>query len=206
MQTHILLSSAFVWILGANAISIVTDTTNWASVQCPTDPSTVLPTPTYGYTDSVFTVCAEYLIDAPAELIYNTLIDFKSYHLWNTFVVDVQVPPNVTNTPEDVYIGMQMTFTTAGLVPLINTTSIETVTVLDNDADAGYRLSAWGLLPISEHANILVSQGDGVTRYVSYETFFHELLAAPVLLLRPALQKQFEQQGEDLRTYVESLV
>ncbi|KAK7748095.1 hypothetical protein SLS53_001347 [Cytospora paraplurivora] len=206
MQTHVLLSSAFVWILGANAVSIARDTTNWTSVQCSTDPTTVLPTPTYGYTDSVFTVCAEYLINAPAEFIYNTLIDFKSYHLWNTFVVDVQLPSNVTNTPEDVYIGMQMTFTTAGLIPLINTTSAETVTVLDNDADAGYLLNAWGLLPISEHANILVSQGDGVTRYVSYETYYQELLAAPILLLRPALQKQFELQGEDLRSYVESLV
>lgn len=205
MRTHNFLDAVFILSLGVNALSIPRDTTDWGSLQCPEDSDSVLPTPTYGDTGGVFTVCAELLINAPAELIYNTLIDFKSYHIWNPFVVDVELPSNVTSTPEDVYIDMQMTFTTTGLLPLINTTSYETVTFLDNDAGAGYLLAAWGASVPSEHPNIMVSQGDGVTRYVSYETFYAPLGVA-VLVLKSELQQQFEQQGEGLRTYVESLV
>lgn len=174
-------------------------------MQCSDDSYSILPTPTYEDAGGVFTVCAEKLINAPAELIYTTLIDFESYHTWNTFVIDVEVPSNVTSTPEDVYINMPMTFTTTGLLPLINTTSDETISFLDSDVGAGYLLTAWTSQVPSEHANILVSQGGGVTRYVSYETFY-EPLGGAVLLLEKELQKQFEQQGEDLRAYMESLV
>ncbi|KUI73703.1 hypothetical protein VM1G_09418 [Cytospora mali] len=203
---YILIQAVFIWSLRVNALLTSRYTTDWTSLHCPEDPVTVLPTPTYGYDNAVFTVCTENFINASAELIYSTLIDFKSYHLWNSFVVDVKVPPNVTDTPEDVYIGMPMIFTSTGLIPLINTTSDETVTVLDNDADEGYLLASWGVLVISEHPSILVSQGDGVTRYLSFETYYQPLLTAALLALRPALQKQFVQQGDDLRTYVESLV
>lgn len=211
MRTHAFLDAVFIWSLGVDALLIPRDprvprdTTDWSTLQCPDDTDTILPTPTYGGTGGIFTVCAELLINAPAELIYNTLIDFKSYHIWNSFVINVEVPSNVTNTPDDVYINMPMTFTTSGLLPLINTTSDETVTFLENDADAGYLLNAWSASVPSEHPNILVSQGGGVTRYVSYETFYAPLGIA-VLILKSELQKQFEQQGEDLRTYVESMV
>lgn len=73
----------------------------WTSIRCPQDLVTTLPTPTYGYDGTVFTVCTEELIDAPVEVVYNVLIDFNAYHIWNTFVVDLHLPSNVTNTPED---------------------------------------------------------------------------------------------------------
>lgn len=210
MQSYKYLDVFFIWSLGVNAILTPRYTTDWASIQCPENSTSALPTPTYGNASAVFTVCAENLISAPAELIYNTLIDFDSYHLWNTFVVDVEVPSNVSTTPEDVYVGMPMTFTTTGLIPLFNNTSDEIVTVLEDDFGAEYLLpawvAAWDGLVVSEHPNILVSQGGGVTRYVSYETYYQAPLAIPLIALRSSLQKQFEQQGEDLRNYVESLV
>lgn len=205
MQIHVFLDVVFIWGLGVKALVTPRNTTDWSSLRCPEDSTSILPTPTYGDTGGVFTVCAERLINAPAELIYNTLIDFESYHIWNTFVIDVDLPSNVTNTPGNVYIGMPMKLITAGLIPLINTTSDETVSFLDNDAGAGYLLAAWTSQVPSEHPSILVSQGGGVTRYVSYETFYLPL-GGVVLLLKTELQKQFEQQGEDLSTYVESLV
>lgn len=183
---------------------------DWANISCPSDQSITLPTPTYGDEGAIFTVCTETLLHAPAKLAYNSIIDFASYPLWNTFVVDVEA----RSTPSEVQIGSPLTFTTTGLIPLVNTTSDEIVTVLEDDGVAGYLLSAWrsdtregGVLITAEHPNILVSEGDGsVTRYVSYETYYDELLVDLVALMRSQLQAAFDRQGEDLRVYVESLV
>lgn len=138
--------------------------------------------------------------------MYDALIDYSSYHLWNSFVVDVEVPPGV-KTPKDVYVGMPMTLTTSGVVPLINTTSAEVVT------DLGSNLPTWrsnvtiaGSLVVAEHPNILVDQGEGITRYVSYETYYKNPLILSLLAARSTLQGLFEQQGKDLKAYVESLV
>lgn len=106
--------------------------TDWASIRCPQDSKSALPTPTYGDTDAVFTVCTEQLINAPLEVVYNALIDYSSYSLWNSFVVDVEVAPGV-KTPGGVYVDMPMTLVTSGIIPLVNTTSNEVVTVLDKN-------------------------------------------------------------------------
>lgn len=106
--------------------------TDWASIRCPQDSKSTLPTPTYGDNDAVFTVCTEQLINAPLEVVYNALIDYSSYSLWNSFVVDVEVAPGV-KTPGGVYVDMPMTLITSGIIPLINTTSNEVVTVLDKN-------------------------------------------------------------------------
>lgn len=106
--------------------------TDWASIRCPQDSKTTLPTPTYGDTDAVFTACTEQLINAPLKLVHDALVDFSSYRLWNSFVVDVEVAPGV-KTPGDVYVDMPMTFVTSGILPLVNTTSDEVVTVIDEN-------------------------------------------------------------------------
>lgn len=100
-----------------------------------------------------------------------------------------------------------MTLTTSGVVPLINTTSAEVVT------DLGSNLPTWrsnvtiaGSLVVAEHPNILVDQGEGITRYVSYETYYKNPLILSLLAARSTLQGLFEQQGKDLKAYVESLV
>lgn len=180
--------------------------TDWASIRCPQDSKSTLPTPTYGDTDAVFTACTEQLIHAPSKLVYDTLINFSSYHLWNSFVVDVEVPPGVT-TPEGVNVGMPMTFVTSGIVPLVNTTSDEVVTVLDKNLPTWRsNVTVLGALITAEHPNILVDEEDGVTRYVSYETYYKNPLIVALLAARPTLQRLFDQQGEDLKAYVESLV
>lgn len=186
---------------------------DWASIRCDKDNST-LPTPTYGDSGALFTVCAETTIHAPLSSVYNAVLDFKSYAAWNSFTVDVAVPENVTRTPEDVYVGMEMVLTTQGLLPA-NTTSNEIITVLnpeDEDQEGFVAMAAWrnddGLnatfLP-AEHPTILTDAGDGVTRYVSYETYY-EPGAASLLALRSNLQRAFERQGGDVKVYVEKLV
>lgn len=180
--------------------------TDWASIRCPQDSKSTLPTPTYGDADAVFTVCTEQLINAPSGLVYDALVDFSSYRLWNSFVVDVEVPPGV-RTPADVYVGMPMTFVTSGIVPLVNTTSSEVVTVLDEGLPTWRsNVTMLGAPITAEHPNILVDEGGGVTRYVSYETFYKNPIILSLLASRPTLERLFEQQGKDLKAYVESLV
>lgn len=138
--------------------------------------------------------------------MYDALIDYSSYHLWNTFVVDVEVPPGL-KTPGDVYIGMDMTLVTSGILPLINTTSNEVVTGLDENLPTWRsNVTFLGALVTAEHPNILVDEGGGVTRYVSYETYYQNPIITLLLATRPTLQRLFEKQGEDLKAYVESRV
>ncbi|KAG6360003.1 hypothetical protein INS49_011059 [Diaporthe citri] len=193
--------------LVASAVaSIPQRDTDWASIRCPQDSKSTLPTPTYGDTDAVFTVCTEQLIDAPLGLVYDALIDYGSYHLWNSFVVDVELSPGV-KTPEDVYVDMPMTLVTCGIIPLVNTTSDEVVTVLDKNLPTWRsNVTVLGALIVAEHPNVLVDEGGGVTRYVSYETYYKNPLIVSLLAARPTLQRLFGQQGKDLKAYVESLV
>ncbi|KAG8164536.1 hypothetical protein KVR01_006454 [Diaporthe batatas] len=179
---------------------------DWTSIRCPKDSKTTLPTPTYGDTNAVFTVCTEEFIHAPPESVYDALIDYSSYHMWNSFVVEVDLPAGV-KTPEDVYVGMPMNLTTSGIVPFVNTTSEEVVTVLERDFPTWRsNVTVFGALVVAEHPNILVNQGHGITRYVSYETYYENPLIPSLLVARSTLQGLFEQQGRDLKAYVESQV
>ncbi|KAJ6457733.1 hypothetical protein C8R45DRAFT_1032909 [Mycena sanguinolenta] len=196
------------------------DPTNWASLHCPSNSVDGLPTPTYGSDQIVFTVCAELNINAPLIDVYNAILDFQAYPSWNTFVFAVDLPCNVTTTPTDNYIGMPMTFHTAGVLPPFNATSNEVLTVLDYANAAGYSLSAWryddglgGVGMRAEHPNVLVdmcrcvgcpiSSGSGVTRYLSFETYYVGTETVLILPLKRNLQMAFEKQGADLKAYVE---
>lgn len=186
------------------------DPTNWASLHCPSNSADGLPTPTYGSDQIVFTVCAELNISAPLLDVYNAILDFQAYPSWNTFVFAVDLPSNVTITPTDNYVGMPMTFHTAGVLPPFNTTSNEVLTVLDYANAAGYSLSAWryddglgGVGMRAEHPNVLVDVGGGATRYLSFETYYVGTETAVVLPLKGNLQTAFEKQGADLKAYVE---
>ncbi|KAJ7448804.1 hypothetical protein FB451DRAFT_1288628 [Mycena latifolia] len=198
---------AVIWCLPALAYG---DPINWASLHCPSNCADGLPTPTYGSDQIVFTVCAELNISAPLIDVYNAILDFQAYPSWNTFVFAVDLPSNVTTTPSDNYVGMPMTFHTAGVLPPFNTTSNEVLTVLDYANAAGYSLSAWryddglgGLGMRSEHPSVLVDVGGGATRYLSFETYYVGTETAVVLPLKENLQTAFEKQGADLKAYVE---
>ncbi|KXH34259.1 hypothetical protein CNYM01_01064 [Colletotrichum nymphaeae SA-01] len=182
-----------------------------ASLRCSS--SAILPTPTYDLKGALFTVCTEEVINAPIDKIYNTLLDFRRYSTWNTFVIDVGLPPDVQG-PGDVYTGLSMNFTTAGIIPGVNTSSTEVVSslapiVCGSDDGATRAVNAWGnddgldgaFLP-AEHPNLLTDLGNGSVRMVSYETYYLPG-ATTLLLLKETLQERFETQGKDLKRFVE---
>ncbi|AEO65617.1 uncharacterized protein THITE_2127786 [Thermothielavioides terrestris NRRL 8126] len=207
---------AIIGVASAEAVGISRDVAvsaiAWGSLRCPPDGSTNLPTPTYGTEKVVFQVCSQVVINAPTAAVYHALLDFQSYSLWNSFVVDVALPADVRRTPDDVRVGNSMVFTTAGILPLINTTSTEIVTkLLDEDETqaGGYLMAAWrsedgagGLLYRAEHPTILVDQGDGTTLSVSYEPYYAGLLTPALRLLQGKLQRLFEQQNGDVKAQV----
>ncbi|TQN69586.1 hypothetical protein CSHISOI_05909 [Colletotrichum shisoi] len=174
----------------------------------------VLPTPTYNLTRALFTVCAEDILDVPIQAIYDTLIDFGRYSEWNTFVVNA-VPPPGFQGPDDVYHGMPVKFTSAGIIPRFNASSNELITLLApdvEDADGQGRVRAavaWrnddgfnGYFLPAEHPIFLTDLGNGSVRMVSYETFY--LPGAALLWFsQSTLKERFETQGKDLKKYLE---
>ncbi|KAK6067544.1 hypothetical protein SCUP234_11542 [Seiridium cupressi] len=187
-----------------------TEEVDWASLHCPDDDTSTLPTPTYGTEERVWMICTELIINAPLQTVYDTLIDYNNYPVWNSFVVDIQLPANDIETPEGVYVGLKMVFTSTGLFPGINATSNELVTVLDDDISKGYLLNAWrsneifnGSLSRAEHPNILTDAGQGRTRYVSYETYYEGIATPLIYSLKANLQAGWDKQGQDLIAYLE---
>lgn len=187
---------------------------NWATMQCSPDPNAILPTPSYGDVNGSFTVCAQNLIKAPPQVVYDAIVDFHSYPAWNTFTYNVSgLPANVTSTPADVYVGMPMALHSTGVVPLINTTDDLVVSVLQNDPNKGYMMPAWlsnttffGVLAKTERVHVLTPAEGGGTRYVAFQTFFKDPLYLDKVeyLLKGNLQNGFALQGDDLRVYAES--
>lgn len=198
---------------------------DYSSLSCPSSSSSssssanssTLLTPTYGEEGAVFTVCSSITISAPATVIRHAVLDFKSYARWNSFVVSVSLPSNVTDTPRDEYVGMPMTFTTSGLLAGLNTTSDEILTNLDFvGIGAGlrpYLLVSWryddklgGVGARAEHPVVIVDLGWGSSRVLSYETFYVGLLTPTIALLKAKQQEQFDAQSADLKAYVEGFL
>lgn len=182
------------------------DLSSFASIRCNT--SSKLPTPLYADQTPVFTVCAEREIAAPVSKIYDALLDFDNYHTWNSFVIDVKAQEGSTFVPGPEPFGFRMKFITTALLPWINTTSNEIVSLTEPKLDGpGVAMNAWkfegppGLR--AEHPNVLTDLGDGRTRYVSWESYYGWLATGPDWLLNGKLQESFERQGEDLARYVE---
>jgi hypothetical protein len=172
--------------------------------------SGIMTTPTYGTTGAIFTVCAQITIYASPIPIYDILIDFPRYPAWNTFVYSVNVPTNVSGAM-DVYVGMPTTFHTFGLIPVLNSTSNERITYLEPAAEppfVGWRFDPGvlgGLVMQAEHISLLQNLSDGMTKYVSWETYYGAG-ALTVLTLKENLQKEFEDQARDLKARVEGVL
>jgi len=165
--------------------------------------SGIMTTPSYGLAGALFTGCANLTIPACPSSIYNVLLDFPSYPLWNTFTYSVSLPSNVT-TASEVYVGMPMVLHTSGLIPGINTTSNEAITFLE--PEEGNSFMAWrydggeigDAIMQAEHVSLLVDLGEEGTRYVSWETYYGAGALA-VLPLEGSLEKEWGVQASDLR-------
>ncbi|KAH7350542.1 hypothetical protein BKA65DRAFT_498516 [Rhexocercosporidium sp. MPI-PUGE-AT-0058] len=167
---------------------------------------TIMATPKFGTKGAVFTVCAQTSIRGSISTLYDALLDFPRYKEWNTFVYDVDVPANVTS-PKDVYLGMPMTLHTHGLIPILNSTSQESISFLEPNYQPPF--AGWitdiglGLAGLqAEHISLLRDLGDGMIEYVSWETYYGAG-ALLVAALKDKLQTQFENQGRDLKIRVE---
>jgi hypothetical protein len=181
------------------------DPASLVNIRC--NDSDKLPTPSYGSTGIVFTVCAEQEINAPIDKVYNALLDFSAYSTWNTFVIDVVARGNSSLTPAPAPVGTQMTFTVTGLLGPLDIPIPESVSVgiPDVDGSGKYAINAWVLDAFkerSEHPNVLTDLGNGRTRYVSYESYYVGVVGLSAVL-KGQLQESFERQGEDLKKYVE---
>ncbi|KAI0814302.1 hypothetical protein GGR55DRAFT_675594 [Xylaria sp. FL0064] len=192
----------------------INDDFDYSSLLCPPSSLSTLTTPTYGTRGAVFTICSSIDINATAAIIRDAVLDFKSYSSWNSFVVSVSVPSNVTKTPQDLYVGMPMVFTTSGLIPALNTTSDEILTTMNGTGVGGdgkpYFLVSWryndnfgGIAERAEHPVVIVDLGDGSSRVLSYETYYVGLVTLPIAFLKSNLEKQFNAQAVDLKNYVE---
>ncbi|RWA08969.1 hypothetical protein EKO27_g6124 [Xylaria grammica] len=188
---------------------------DYSSLSCPSSSLSTLITPTYGQSGALFTVCSSITINAPPTTVRDVVIGFRSYHVWNSFVVSVSVPSNVTETPQDDYVGMPMVFTTSGLVKGFNTTSAEVLTNVDGEgvgADGKpYLLVSWryndkffGVGARAEHPVVIVDLGDGSSWVLSYETYYLGLITPAIALLKSSLQEQFDAQSTNLKTYIEN--
>ncbi|KAI1461390.1 hypothetical protein F4805DRAFT_280870 [Annulohypoxylon moriforme] len=199
-------------LAAATSAALTTRQVDYGSLHCPLDSLGTLTTPTYGTDGAIFTVCSELLITASPLAVYNAILDFKSYPHWNAFITDIALPSNVISTPEDLYVGMSMTFTSTGLIGDLNTTSTEVLTLFDASGSSGYLINAWryddgvdGVSARAEHPNVLVDLGNGSTRYLSYETYYAGLSTGAIALLKGQLKDEFDVQAQDLKAYVESM-
>ncbi|OTA63733.1 hypothetical protein K449DRAFT_381489 [Hypoxylon sp. EC38] len=205
--------SLFFYLTAPLAVSatLVSRQIDYGSLHCPEDPTATLVTPTYGTKGAIFTICSELIINAEPLAGYNAILDFKSYPQWNSFIINVALPDNVTSTPEDIYVGMAMTFTSNGLIGGLNTTSTEVISLFDPSDASGYLINVWhyddgvgGIGSRAEHPNVFVDLGNGSTRYLSYETYYAGWSTGTIALLKDKLQKQWDIQAQDLKAYVES--
>ncbi|ERF69697.1 hypothetical protein EPUS_03689 [Endocarpon pusillum Z07020] len=162
----------------------------------------ILSTPTYGLDGAVFTVCASVEICASVREVSNTILDFRRYEEWNTFIYDADVPDNV-DTPAGVAPGLSVLFYSTGLQPDVNNTGTDVVTFVDQPF-----LSAWknveneAFIGVSEHVSTFYPVPGGKTRYTHWQT--HYMPQASLLLpIKDSLQRQFEVQASDLKAYVD---
>jgi hypothetical protein len=104
-----------------------------------------------------------------------------------------------------------MTFHTSGLIPDVNTTSDELITYLEhqggdgNPPFVGWRYNPGPIADLvvqAEHISLLYDIGGGMTRYVSWETYYGAV-ALVVEALKDNLQAEFVKQGADLKQWVE---
>ena len=175
--------------------------TLYESIDCST--GGIYPTPTYGVNDGVFTVCATINITGTTEQASYVILDFNNYYKWNQFVY-AAIPPAGVQTPSGVVPGLAVLMNSTGVPTGYNASSTDIMTYIDPPT-----LTAWKNVELeasvghSEHVQVFVPLGNGLIRYVNYQTQYGAG-AENVVDLLPDFQREFDLQATDLKAYVEA--
>lgn len=172
------------------------------SVKCAGD-DTLIWTPTYGTKDAVFSVCASVTIKGTVQQVSNAILDFPKYKKWNTFVVNA-VPPAGVKKPSDLKIGMGISFTSVGIPAGSNNTATDYITFLEPPYFAAWKNTDYDeFIGHSEHVLLFAPLPNGYSQFTHWQT---QLGAAAVNLLpvKPDFQREFTQEANDLKVYIES--
>ncbi|EME44435.1 hypothetical protein DOTSEDRAFT_72046 [Dothistroma septosporum NZE10] len=168
--------------------------------------NSIIGTPSFGLDNAIFTVCAEITIDAPVEAVYETWVDFESYHLWNSFVTDVHALPGSSISQVPPQIGTEMLFsnTFPPIPKFLPGPSVERLSYTEPNADGRGEaaLVAWIGYESAEHPSVFTDIGEGRTGFVSWETFYG-VHGTALVAGKEWLQGRHETQARDLKGYVE---
>lgn len=163
----------------------------------------ILPTPTYGLADAVFTVCGESTIQGSVSQVSNVILNFRRYYEWNTFITKASLPDHVC-TPDCVYApGLQISFTSTGIVPGVATVGHDVTSHIERPYFFAWTNTESRVLTgISEHVSILVPLSFGKVRYTHWQTQYGPG-ANNLLAVKANLQTQFQRQADELKVCIE---
>ncbi|TFK24882.1 hypothetical protein FA15DRAFT_669085 [Coprinopsis marcescibilis] len=164
---------------------------------------------------AVFSVSASSVINAPPDHVWKILTDFKSYREWNPFVRAQNLVDSDRNPlPDDALTtGLFLNISEVHLPPTMGKPTLfqkawafERIT----EADAvNHRLAweFWGPVPkwllYAERWQILTAEGDGQTKYHTFEEFTGVLAHVVKLIQRKKLGKGFVAMAETLKARAE---
>lgn len=166
----------------------------------------ILPTPTYGLRDAVFTVCGESTIQGSISQVSNVILNFRKYYEWNTFITNASLPDHVC-TPDCVYApGLKINFTSTGIVPGVITVGHDVTSHIERPYFFAWTNNESPVQTgISEHVSIFVPLGGGKVRYTHWQTQYGTG-ANNLLPVKANFQTQFQRQADELKVCIEELI
>jgi hypothetical protein len=139
--------------------------------------------------------CTEITINAPVELIWGTLIDFKSYNEWNPFTYDMRVSRFET--------GQELSFSVR-MSDRMTITVKERFAVIDPPYVVAWTYAQATRFLSATRYQVLTPVDDHTTTYTTWEQFSG--LLAPILSLTVLgqVQRGFEAVSTALKQHAES--
>lgn len=134
-------------------------------------------------------------ISAPKNLVWEILLDFNNYHLWNPFTPKIETDLVIGN---DVKLHVAMN--------LDGKTQIQKENLLWVNKEESI---AWGITSVfpvtTERAQILTSLADNLTLYETYDKFWGPLTPLVMLLYKNKIQNGFDACAKGLKARAEYL-
>ncbi len=134
-------------------------------------------------------------IEAPKSLVWEILLDFDNYHLWNPFTPKIECDLVIGN-PVHLHVDMKQN----------KKIRIQTETLLWNKTEESI---AWGItktFPVrTERAQILEVLSPIKTRYYTYDKFWGLLVPLVMLGFKKDIQNGFDAVGVSLKKRAEDL-